>query len=211
VRISTTTLESYRLFRDPDQEWMSEDDMLATIRGDWTPNPKVLLGSAFGKVLEAPERFICEGGYRCGDYFFASDVMAPALKVIDYRGLFEAKATKRYGPYTVVAKADHLLGVQLSEFKTTLSTFDVQKYLDSYQWRFMADIFEPKVITYHVFALSEDTAGAISLRGVESFNVFPYADLRRDCMALVEEFAAYVTAKGLDGFLRDRQAAAEAA
>lgn len=211
MRISTTTLESYRLFMEADQEWMSEADLLATIRGEFTPTPAVRLGLAWGKVLEDPDRYQVPGGYRCGGFGFADATMAPALALIDRRGVFEAKATKTYGDCTVVAKADHLLGLHLSEFKTTSSTFNFQKYADSCQWRFMVDIFRSNRVTYHVFLLDDHGNGVAELNGVESFNLYPYADLSQDCTALVQEFAGYVRAHGLDGLLRERQARAEAA
>lgn len=212
MRISATQLESYRLFMQPDQEWMSEAELHATIRGEFVPNHKVNLGSAFGKVLEDPDRYLVSGGFRVKlnleVFEFGLDVMMPCLDLIDRDGVFEAKAVQRYDDCEVVSKADHLIGAHLSEFKTTLSSFDVTKYLDSYQWRFMADAFQPKRITYRVFCLEEATNGVIGLRSIESFNLFPYANLREDCAALVREFKAYCVARGLDGVLKARQAAA---
>jgi len=209
MRISATTLESYRLFMQPDQDWMTEQELLATIRGKFVPNHNVSLGQAFGRVLEDPDRYAVPGGFRVsanGECFaFGHDVMAPCLALIDRRGVFEAKSSKRYGPCDVVSKADHLLGAHLSEFKTTLSSFNVDKYLDSCQWRFMADAFEPLVVTYHVFCLAEATNGVIELRSIETMNLFPYPALHEDCAALVREFTHYVTVKGLDGLLRQRQ------
>jgi hypothetical protein len=205
VRLSTTAIESFRLWSDPEQEWMDEADLIATIRGTSVPSHGVLLGSAFGKVLEAPDTYAVPGGFRCQDFAFGSDVVTPCLEVIDRRGVFEAKAQKTYGDCDVVARADHLLGLHLSEFKTTLSTFDAQKYLDSCQWRFYFDIFEPLIVTYHVFCLSEATNGVISLRGIESFNLYPYAELHEDCRDLVARFAAYARLRGLDAYLQQRQ------
>jgi hypothetical protein len=205
MRISTTTLESYRLFMQPDQDWMTEEDLRESILGVWKPNHKAELGTAFGQVLEDPDKFLVPGGFRSGLFEFGRDVVEPCLELIDRRGVFEAKATKRYGDCDVVAKADHLYGAHLSEFKTTLSTFDFQKYAESCQWRFMVDIFEPKLVTYHVFCLAEATNGVISLRSIESFNLFPYAGLHAECCAMVEEFRAYVIARGLDAHLRQRQ------
>lgn len=212
MRISTTTIESFRLFCQPDQEWMSEQDLIDSITGVWKPNHKVSLGSAFGRVLETPEPYAVAGGYRIvvdGQTFeFGADVMAAPLALMDRRGVFEAKALKAYGPVDVVAKADQIIGARLVEHKTTLSTFDFEKYADSYQWRFMADIFEPSVITYHVFCLAEAPNGVIELRSTETFNLYPYPDLHADCCALLDRFIEYVTARGLDGHLRARQAAA---
>jgi hypothetical protein len=232
VRISTTTIESYRLWRQPDQEWMSEADLLASIRREFTPNRQVLLGLAFGRVLEEPDLYRMSGGYggvfvskpyddgspglefvrppaggKHPEFFFSLDTMAPAFDHVDRRGVFEAKAQKDYGDCQVVAKADHLLGSHLSEFKTTVNSFDPDKYALSCQWRFMADIFQPSVITYKVFLLSDDEAGIIGLRGVESMNLYPYAKLHEDCCELVEEFKSYVIRKGLDNLLRERMVA----
>jgi hypothetical protein len=209
VRISATTLESFRLFTRPENDWMTEDELIATIRGQFVPNHKVLLGSAFGKVLEMPDRYRLRSGYTCDGFHFPEDVMAPALAEIDRRGVFEVKASMTYGECVVVCKADHVLGSHLSEFKTTLSNFNADKYAESCQWRFMADILKPSLITYRVFCLSEDyKTGEIALNSIETMNLYPYAALHQDCCDLVAEFADYVTAKGLDGVLRERQKAA---
>lgn len=205
MRISTTTLESFRLFCEPDQEWMQESDLIATIEGKFTPTPAVLLGQAFGRVLEIPERYQVKGGYQCGGYAFSDDTMAPAMKLIDRAGVFEAKAVKRYGDIDVVAMADHLIGAHLSEFKTTSSTFNFDKYAASCQWRFMVEAFEPLLVTYHVFLLDDHGNGVVEVKGIETFNLFPYADLHEDCCDLLGRFVDYVTVKGLDGLLRERQ------
>lgn len=208
MRISATTLESFRLWKHPEQEWMPEEDLIDQIKGIWKPNHKVELGSAFGRILEDPDRYFIPGGFECDGFAFGRDVIEPCLAVIDHRGVFEAKTVKSYGPHEVVSKADHLLGGRLSEFKTTLSTFDFDKYAASCQWRFMVDAFQPVSVTYHVFCLSEATNGVIELRGIEIFNLFPYPDLHQDCCDLVAEFTAYVTARGLDGVLQARQESA---
>jgi len=209
MRISCTTLESFRLWRDPEQEWMSEDDLIATIQGVFVPNRKINLGQAFGRVLEDPDRYLVPGGFLAtinGESFaFDRDYMDPILAMIDRRGVFEAKTVCRYDDCDVVSKADHLYGLRLSEFKTTTSTFDFDKYAASCQWRFMADAFRPRVITYHVFCLEDSPNGVIGLRDVHTFNLYPYAGLHEDCVELVREFAAYVTSRGLDGYLRQRQ------
>lgn len=208
MRISATTLESFRLFMEPEQEWMTEADILATIRGEFRGSPAVALGQAFGKVLEDPDRFQVPGGYICNGFSFDEATIGPGLALIDRRGVFEAKAAKAYGDCEVVAKADHLIGGHLNEFKTTSSTFSFDKYAESCQWRFMTDIFEPLKVTYHVFLLDDHGNGVAELRGIESFNLYPYAELHQDCCDLLARFVAYVTAKGLDGLLRDRQKAA---
>lgn len=214
MRISTTTLESFRLFMQPEQEWMPEEELLATIRGEFTGNHKVWLGMAFGAVLEHPAAYRVDRGFRvenlrgCGETFaFGDDVMEPVFALIEEGTVFEAKATKRYGRHDVVARADQMVGAHLIETKTTLGAFDFDKYAESCQWRFMADIFEPSKITYRVFCLDEADNGVISLKSIESFDLYPYPALHSDCLHLVREFETYVTAKGLVALLDARQAA----
>lgn len=207
MRISTTTIESFRLFMDPEQEWMPEEELIATIKGEFTPTHPILLGQAFGAVIEQPDRYRIAGGYRIkprgGDevFEFGDDVMGPVLALFDRRGVFEAKGTRSYLGHTVVAKADQLLGARVIENKATLGSFDFDKYAASCQWRFLLDIFEASSVTYHVALLSEHTNGVIELRGVESFNLYPYPELRTDCDDLVRDFVSYVEARGLTPYL----------
>jgi hypothetical protein len=208
MRISTTTLESFRLWKDPANDWFKEEDLIATIKGVFVPTPAVLLGQAFGRIVESPEQFQIAQGYRYDDYTFSSETMAPVFRLIDRRGVFEAKAVKRYGECDVVACADHLLGAQLSEFKTTSSTFNFEKYADSCQWRFMTDIFQPLVVTYRVFELDDHGNTVVEVKNISSFNLYPYAELHQDCCDLLSEFCDYVKAKRLDRLLRERQRAA---
>lgn len=205
MRVSTTTIESFRLWAHPDQDWLTEQALIDTIAGVFVPTPAVLLGQAFGRVLEDPDRFRVPGGYSCLNHSFSAATMAPALALIDRRGIFEAKAVKSYGPVDVVAKADHLFGAHLSEFKTTGATFNFDKYEASCQWRFMVDLFEPLQVTYHVFILDDHENGVAEVKSIESFNLYPYEGLHHDCCELLGRFVDYVTAKGLDGLLRDRQ------
>jgi hypothetical protein len=213
VRISTTTLESFRLFEQPDTEWMTEDELIATIRGYFVPNRKVLVGQAFGSILERPERFKVPGGYSVlprggtSTISFGDEVLAEPLALIDRPNtVFEARGVKRYAGHDVVAKADQLVGARIIETKTTLGSFDYDKYADSCQWRFMADMLHATYVTYRVFVLAESEAnGVISLKSIESFNLFPYKELHQDCCVLVTRFVDYVRAKGLDGILDQRQ------
>lgn len=212
MRLSTTTLESYRLWRDGD--WMDEAELLATFRGEFRPTPAVLAGQAFGMLLERPDRYRVRGGYRIpsrdSDQVYTVDdaVAAPALALMDHtHGVFEVKATKAYGDCNVVAVVDQIVGTHLYEHKTT-AAFDIDKYLASCQWRFYLDIFGATAATYHVFVLDDHGNGVLAIRSIESFTVYPYPELHEDCAELVRDCRAYVKLRGLEDLLRARQAAA---
>jgi hypothetical protein len=218
MRISTTTLESFRLFMQPEQDWMSEEDLLATIRGEFHPTKEIAIGQAFGRILESPTPYKIGGGYCVkdrvfGDILLGDDVVGPALELIDRpRTVFEAKGVGRYLGHDIVAKADQMRGGDLSETKTTFSNFQLEKYLDSYQWRFMSDMFQVPRVTYQVFCLSEGSTGVIALKDVEIVPVYAYPGLHGDCDELVRAFAAYIDVRdrgglGLRAFLDAREAA----
>lgn len=192
----------------PDQEWMSESDLIDTICGKFVPTRPVQIGKAYHSVLEDPDRYLVPGGFTCDQFGFDLEAVQPMLNLIDRRGVFEVKTTREVLPgVIVVAKADHLIGTRIDEFKTTLSSFAAEKYLDSIQWRMMALLFEASAVTYHVATLDDHENGVVSLKGVDSLTVYPYPALEEDCQALLREFVGYVVAKKLDGILRARQEA----
>jgi hypothetical protein len=204
MRISTTTLESFRLFMTED--WMAEADLINSIKGVRVETDAMRLGTAFHRILETPEphRTVC--GYFADGFHFPDATMQPALDLIDRRGVFEVKSTKPYGAHTVVCKADQLVGCDGFEHKTTCSSFDADKYLASYQWRFEMAIFGPELVrlTYRVFCLEEPKEGIVGLRGIEVVPVYRYPQLETDCADLVRRFADYVTARGLTQFLQPK-------
>lgn len=208
VRISVTTIESFRLFMEGD--WMEEGELIATIKGEFIQKPAMRLGQAFGRCLERPGRYRTdEGTYKVPimtpdgwmPYIFTDEVMDPCLAIFDRRGVFEAKATKDYFGHTLVAKADQILGTRIIENKTKLTSFDFDRYAASYQWRFMVDMFEASAVTYNVFCLSEDSRGDIGLNSIETFHLYPYASLHEDCRDMARRFVEYVQVRKLEGYL----------
>ncbi len=222
MRIGVTTFESFRLFMQPEQTWMAEDDLLASIKGETIPNRKMLLGTAFGKCLEDPTRYLANDDTysvpvrtKAGPivYVFSYEMVQEALKVFDRRGVFEAAATKDYGNgITVATRADQLIGTAIKENKSILSQFSFDKYAHSYQWRFMLDMFEGSTsCTYHIFCLREDSKdGTYSLKSIETFTLYPYPELHQDCLTMVRNFFNYVQTKdGLEAFLDEKQRVTE--
>jgi len=198
VRISTTTLESFRLWR---VDRIDEAELVATIKGEFVPTWRVLFGRAYGKVLEQPDVYRVPDGYACNGYRFEADAVDPALATIDRRGLFEVKATREYGEHIVVAKVDHILGADITEFKTRFGPYQVEKYARSCQWRFELDVFGAERVTYRVFRFSQDP---IALDAIEELPLYPYPQLHDECCALVDAFAVYVRRRRLEFYLQPR-------
>lgn len=205
MRISATLLESFRLMKETD--YVSVAELEASIRGVYVPRPEAKLGDALHRILREPFLYEVMGPkpedhrFICNEVSFPADVVVECLELILPGGMFEVKATKVYRiagrDVTVVAKADQLLGARVVENKTKWSGFDIDRYADSYQWRFMAEVFEPSVITYNVFCLTQGADGSIWLRSKERFDLYPYMDLGMDCESLLREFVAFVEKRGL--------------
>lgn len=198
MRISTTTIESFRLFR---RGRIDEANLIATIKGEFIPTPRVILGQAYDRILEDPDRYRVPDGYACDAHRFEADVVDPALATIDRRGLFQVKATKQYGEDVVVAKADYILGAELEEFKTRIGGYHFDRYAESCQWRFELDLFAGEAITYKVFLLGQDP---IALKAIEQLRLYPYQQLTAECHELVDRFAAFVRRRGLEWYLQPR-------
>jgi hypothetical protein len=206
MRVAVTLLDEYRRFVNFD--YISESEMIAKIKGAFTPSRPMELGTAFHAIIEDPQEHYIEG---YGMYVapngieFGPEVIEGALPYITPGGVFEVKATKDYHVngelVTVVAKADKLVNAEVEEQKTRWSAWDIDSYLDSYQWRWYLEIFEAVKVKYNVFRLSETDRNGIVLHGVEQFSLFPYPALQSDCRALLSSFVEFAKAKKLTGYL----------
>lgn len=211
MRISTTTLESFRLYMEMD--WMTEEKLLDSIKGVFVPTPQMMAGSAYHKILEAPDAFRqTDGAYVCEGRRFPSSSVLPALELIDLAGPCELKETKVYRiggrDVTVVAQVDQLLRSWIIERKTKWSPFDYAGYADSFQWRFYLDIFDgASGVCYQVFCMDEDKDGSYTLGDIHTMRFYPYVGMRTDLTELLEQFLAYVDRRQLAGYLRNKEAA----
>lgn len=189
---------------------MSEESLIATIKGEFTPTRNIELGLAYHTILERPDKFrVLWGGYECRGFKFTAGAIDSMLERIGRGGVFEVKAQREIDGCVLVAKADHMSGAHLSEFKTTLDTFDPDKYLGSLQWRVMAWLFEPEILTYRVALLSEQEE-QVELRAIEDMDLYPYAKVEEDIRYWLRLFVHYVKVRKLDGLLAERQRIAEA-
>jgi hypothetical protein len=215
VRISATLLESFRRWtveEDAELADKIEAELVLKIRGEFHWTPEMRIGTAYHAIIERPQLQLT-GHYEHDSIQFERSAIDPMLARIKPCGVFEVKTTRQIlvpgaGLVTLVTKADHLAGAHLSEFKTTLSSFDSEQYTASYQWRIMALLFEPQIVTYHVACLKQrdDEFGMplYGLRSLETMNVFTYPDLERDVRELVREFVSFVKARNLEACLAPR-------
>jgi hypothetical protein len=223
MRISATLLDSFLFYLGAESEHDEEAvrcycadcverELIAHIKGEFSPTREIQIGRAYHALIENPQRSL-SGSYEAQGFCFEDAAIETLLDRLE-PGLFEVKTTKELlvpgaGVCTLVAKCDHISGASISEFKTTLDSFDLEKYLASAQWRIYLYLFQAQFCTYHVACLKED-GDRFVLKSLESMNCFPYPDLERDVRELLREFCGYVKARGLESYLIPKVEKAEA-
>jgi len=224
LRISATLLESFRLFYagdafPHDEAKAKVDDcycencwearLIAAIKGAYVPQTvNMRVGHAYHYLLEHPQLSL-EGVYERNGFRFAPSAIEAVLERLTPGGVFETKVARSIGvtregdQLVLVSKADHIAGLHISEFKAPLGgSFDAEKYMDSYQWRVMMMLYEANMVTYHIACLKEVDDDVLTLKSIDSMNLFPYPTLESDVKLLVRELLRYVRTMGLDSYLR---------
>lgn len=215
MRLSITTIEAFRLWRDTG-DWMDLADLEANIKRETVPNEKMLRGIAFHSVLERPS--LCretslEGHqYRVGakdgsgDFVFAGEPMDRVLQLWPRLPAPEVKSTFDVDGITVVGVADALEGVTVHEAKCT-ERIDVENYFDSFQWRALLKLYSAKVAKY-VLAQGRDCGGRfIAIDTVLPMTLYRYPKLDDDVREMVHDCAEFVRQRGLEGYAQEREAA----
>lgn len=201
MRVSVTTLESYRLYLEAD--WMAEESLQQSIKGVFVATPEMILGRNLHSVLEDHDQYEQpDGSYLCKESRFSSELIRDCLVHVE-PGVFEVKFTKDYTvggrQIQVVGKVDELVGLRVVENKIRVGSFEAERYTESFQPRFYLDILQAQSVTFKVFILGESQEG-LFLKSCEKLTVYPYPDLHDDCQRLVTRFVDYVERRQLESF-----------
>lgn len=207
MRLSVTTVEAFRLWRDTG-DWMALETLERQIRREEPPNEKMLRGRAFHDVLERPrECFIRDqdgGHYESGGYSFSGDGMNSVLTHIPPDRVPEVKAEVVIDGVTLVGKADALHGLTAYEFKFT-ERVDVENYFDSFQWRAYLQLFGITRVRY-LLCQGKDGGGFLSVYSVLPMDMYRYPSVSEDVRRLTADCAKFITERGLTDYVQDKAA-----
>lgn len=200
-RVSVSNLDLYRMWRssaDLGLEWL-----LRRLRGEEPQTMAQAAGEALHRALEECDLgetgVLQSGAYR---FYFRCDceVELPQAR--------ELWIEKQYGELLVRGRVDGLIGREVIDYKTTAS-FDADRLMESFQFRFYLDMLEADTFLWKVFVMEPfgDFAEAGEL--VHSYEVYQvhelkqyrYDRLEQDCRELAEEFwefACELDRAGLD-------------
>lgn len=205
MRLSVTVVEAYRLWRD--NEWMSLDDLAATIKHETVANEKMLRGSAFHAVLERPVRVeaMGEAYYEAQGYRFSANGMDGVLALMPQDRVPETKAEVLIDGITLVGKADAIHGVVGYEAKCS-ERVDVEKYFDSFQWRAYIRMFNLASVVYILAQARETGGGFVVVDSVIPMALYRYPNLNDDVRRLMLECADFIESRQLAGYVQDKAA-----
>lgn len=195
ITVRATTLESFRLYMDPDCGFISTEEMDARLtKGEADGDPAsdaAALGTAFHEAVS-------------GTYVGA--VLFDQASVEKVRRGLGGVPSEVYGSVYVdvdgvqvrlTGHADYLLGLDLLDLKTSKKPIPPDRHADSMQWRAYCVIFGAKRVTYRHVQLDEDDDGVVWAKSVDDVVMYPYPDLLKDVTECLRSLLAYARARGL--------------
>lgn len=211
IRISTTTLESYRrLIETP---YGNENLLLLSIKGKDVAGWQAHAGRALHAIVENPT------GYTISQMLDVPVIeyhgFAYTQAVIDRilhemgPGVPEVKATRTFyvdgRPVSVVAKADRVDGLMITDLKAKFSQVDHQATEHDLQWRFYLLVHGAAMFRY-LFAqfIDQDKpkdGEHFRLKEISQVRYYPYEGLERDCRHWLTQFLSWAESKKLLPYL----------
>lgn len=181
--VSVSNLDLYRFWRgseDLDLDWL-----LRRLRGEEPQTEPMKAGEALHAALERSdvgETEILQGnGYL---FRFLTDC---AVEIPIAR---ELSISKTYGELRVRGRVDGMSGNQIVDYKTTQS-FDADRLLEGYQWRFYLAMTGCDSFLWKVFVLSEEAPNEFNIVTVHELRQHRYDGLDADCERLAAQFCEF--------------------
>lgn len=197
ITVRTTTVESFRLFMDPDCDFISVEEIEARLRGESTEvsdeaRIRMERGTAFHDA-------VATGTVTHGEFSFAPSSLFKARAGLD-GAVSEAEGEIVIEVDGVLVRvtghADYLRGLDLWEIKTSDKTIPADRHADSMQWRIYCLLFGVERVTYRLVQLAYERTGVIYARSIDDVVLYPYPKLRDDVVACLRDLLAFAELRG---------------
>jgi hypothetical protein len=178
-------LELFRTWReseDLDLEWL-----LKRLRGEEPQTEAMKAGEALHATLEhaAVDEYsnIEHNGWR---FYFRCDCE------VELPTICEIPIEKQYGDLLVRGRVDGMTGNKITDYKSTQS-FDVDRLLEGYQWRFYLDMTGCEAFIWKVFVIGEmGLPQQYEVIQVHELRQYRYPGMEDDCARLAKDFYEFV-------------------
>lgn len=184
-RVSVSKLDTFNKYRC---EVISEDELILYLAGPREESEYMRVGTAISAYFETGDpEYLADA--RIVPQSLA-DVMAPC----DWEGEPEVWVSGDVGPLHVVGRLDRLFGMRALDYKAKFSTFSVDRYLDSYQWRLYLHMTGAREFLFRVFRLPPSPPYAV--QEAHTIKLWTYPELASDCERLACEYADWLERAG---------------
>jgi len=191
ITLRASTVDSFRLYSEPDNDMISTEEMDARLLGQGSSNPAMDLGTAFHAAV---------AGDYVGTVLFDADSIERARQGLD------GAASEVSGavvldvdgvPVQLTGHTDWLRGMDMVEIKTSAKPIPLDRYADSIQWRCYCVIFGVERVVYRLVQLDETKDGEVYAKAIDDVVMWRYPGLRDDVARCLCSLLGYVRARGL--------------
>lgn len=174
ITFHVTDLDSLVWFKRIED--MTTAELVARLRRESAPNDKMLIGTAFHKMLENPPDELNEVTQDGFTFRIDCDaeIILPQVR--------EIRATKEYHigglDVTLTGGCDGITGTKVYDHKLTFRP-EPENYFQSYQWRAYLDIYNADSFTYYLYHAIED-GDKISIKEVSQLDMYRYPGMVED-------------------------------
>jgi len=215
IKISVSFINTFReyLYNVPNYQGevkFTTEDIIDMIKGEYKHSKFAELGSAYHKILEAPEETYNQQHniFEHDGIVFTPENVMPSFEVLDYRFPFEVPIKKEYkiDGYDVLlsGRVDQLAGSMIVENKTCWGLYDYEKYSKSCQWGFYLEMFGLKTLQYNIFEMKE-TAGELKLIDIHTFREYINEDVISRNHEVLKELVHFIYNNNLENYFKIKE------
>ncbi len=184
-RVSVSNLEFFRCFVE--DEDMPLNLLLARLSGTEPQSTAMKAGNAFHSALErASEGELGTLVWEDYRFDFNCDCNIEKLEI------HELPIEKQYGNLLVRGRVDGLSGKEVTDYKT-MSHFDADRLMASYQWKLYLDMIDCDYFRYEVFVIAERGEFCYEVTQHHTLTQKRYPDLGEDCARLAAEYLEFIS------------------
>lgn len=195
IRISVTHLDGFDYYLKSNKDTDTYISELTT----FTDNRPMKIGRSFETILQLPELTKFEDCYNCDGVKFKRNQIAKALQRYE-TGVWQLKHVQEFEGVQLVGKADIIQGATIIDIKTT-AKIDIQRYIDSYQWRAYLMLFGANLFEYHIYQI-KDEPELIDITDFELLKLNDYDGLVSDLKCVVNDFKDFIYSNNLQDYFK---------
>jgi hypothetical protein len=186
MEASVTNIELYRIWKS--QEDLGLDWIVARLTAP-EATEKMKAGKAFHAALEKAQETehysVSANGYAFS-FLCDAEMALPQMR--------ECSVTKNYAGLLVKGRVDGIYGKAVSDIKTT-EDVDLDRYMESLQWRYYLDMTDADRFDWHIFQMREvrsnDPTRLYEVFGYHKLTQYRYVNLAYDCLKAAQEYKEF--------------------